>query len=221
MIDIGARLLYDYPSELIGKPIAGQPYTIIKHVLCNGGWFSQLFLLQCVAISHLVEYRNFKMKNVIIICGCIIGTAFITGGFVLLLPNMGFVFNEKSFTWYEDLRYPGMVVHIWYNWIVQAFTLLILTITDIAILWKVITLRLSQTLEQNPRTLSRSDTSKESSIKNGNNFRKSLHCDGRCFNELLYRSESKYVGVSSCRPSSTTLSLGKNDLFFCQGIHSY
>uniref|UniRef100_A0A1I7XFL7 7TM_GPCR_Srx domain-containing protein n=1 Tax=Heterorhabditis bacteriophora TaxID=37862 RepID=A0A1I7XFL7_HETBA len=208
MIDIGGRLFYDYPSELIGKPIVGKPLSDVNCVAENGAWFMQLFLLQAVALSHIVEYRNFKMKNVIIICGCIIGTAFITGGFVLLLPNMGFVFNEKSFTWYEDLRYPGMIVHIWYNWIVQAFTLLILTITDIAILWKVITLRLSQTLEQNPRTLSRSDTSKESSIKVGSAaftfdlkayiLRMEIISENPCivmeggFNELLYRSESKY-----------------------------
>ncbi|KAF1748055.1 hypothetical protein GCK72_024522 [Caenorhabditis remanei] len=151
-IDVGSRLVFDVPSEILNRPLFRLSVnyddfpTKSFHFTTYSCWFIQLYSLIAIAASHIlavygtIYYARFTQKKTII---AIVGIVLLSMLSVCYLwsPNFPILFHPEFWGWTEERNWPLVNFFFYLNYVVQGIVFFCLALTDILIVYKLSTIK--------------------------------------------------------------------------------
>uniref|UniRef100_A0A1I7TJF4 7TM_GPCR_Srx domain-containing protein n=1 Tax=Caenorhabditis tropicalis TaxID=1561998 RepID=A0A1I7TJF4_9PELO len=151
-IDVGSRLVFDVPSEILNRPLfrLSKNYDDIPtksfHFTTYSCWFIQLYSLIAIAASHILAvygtlyYARFTQKKTIIVIVFIVFLSMLSVCY-LWSPEFPIIFHPEFWGWTEERNKPLVDFFFYLNYVVQGIVFLCLALTDILIVYKLSTIK--------------------------------------------------------------------------------
>uniref|UniRef100_A0A0M3HEV2 G_PROTEIN_RECEP_F1_2 domain-containing protein n=1 Tax=Ascaris lumbricoides TaxID=6252 RepID=A0A0M3HEV2_ASCLU len=139
-------IIYDAPSQIIGRPLFGDPYTAVIVLITSVVWFMELLLLPTLALTHYsalcwpMWFRRLNVKHVIILLLILLLVSLALTA-PLFTPCCGFKFYVPGFYWSFDEEKPGTPIYNQFNLYLQAFALGTMLLFDFAIVYNLAMLK--------------------------------------------------------------------------------
>ncbi|CAI5454971.1 unnamed protein product [Caenorhabditis angaria] len=152
-IDVGSRLVFDVPSEILNRPLfrLSQNYTDFPtklfHFTTYSGWFFQLYTLIAIAFSHIVAvyvslyYAKMNPKKTIYLIFALILLSMFSVSY--LWGNFPILFYTEFWGWSEDRTQPWVQFFFNLNYVVQAIVFFCLFLADVMIIYKISSIKKS------------------------------------------------------------------------------
>ncbi|CAL2050225.1 hypothetical protein CAEBREN_13647 [Caenorhabditis brenneri] len=164
-IDVGSRLVFDVPSEILNRPLFRLSVnyddfpTKSFHFTTYTCWFIQLYSLIAIAASHILAvygtlyYARFTQKKTIIVIIFIVFLSMLSVCY-LWSPEFPIIFHPEFWGWTEERNKPLVNFFFYLNYVVQGIVFFCLALTDILIVYKLSTIKESVFSNEKSATVS-------------------------------------------------------------------